>query len=188
MGGHYLVIIWPNELAEHIKVCPYGDYYDGYETMFNDGDVQVYETFTNPLILRDVTNNNIEVVLDIERNFDLDIEDINQLLVFRIAMVPKTWQDDFGDWISLTAQELSACLNSILDEKAKLDGQVRKKLNKIAEEAAEAAKAASEKPKKSKKPKKKGKGKKKKWPKLSKEEWKKKQALRKDRLDELNKK
>ena len=102
--------------------------------------------------------------------------------------VKKTWQDDFGDWISLTAQELSACLNSILDEKAKLDGQVRKKLNKIAEEAAEAAKAASEKPKKSKKPKKKGKGKKKKWPKLSKEEWKKKQALRKERLDELNKK
>ena len=78
------------------KVCPYGDYYDGYETMFNDGDVQVYETFTNPLILRDgsirdVTNNNIEVVLDIEHNFDLDIEDINQLLVFRIAMVPKVW-------------------------------------------------------------------------------------------------
>ena len=64
--------------------------------MFNDGDVQVYETFTNPLILRDgsirdVTHNNIEVVLDIEHNFDLDIEDINQLLVFRIAMVPKEW-------------------------------------------------------------------------------------------------
>lgn len=64
--------------------------------MFNDGDVQVYETFTNPLILRDgsirdVTNNNIEVVLDIEHNFDLDVEDINQLLVFRIAMVPKEW-------------------------------------------------------------------------------------------------
>merc|ERR1711915_494106 len=157
--------IWPSELAEHIKVCPYGDYYDGYETMFNDGDVQVYETFTNPLILRDgstrdVTNNNIEVVLDIQHKFDLDIEDINQLLVFRIAMVPKTWQDDFGDWITLTAEELSACLNSILDEKAKLDGQVRKKLNKIAEKAAEAAKVAEE----PKKPAKKAKAKRKNGP------------------------
>merc|ERR1712176_842694 len=111
----------------------------------------------------------IEVVLDIQHKFDLDIEDINQLLVFRIAMVPKTWQDDFGDWITLTAEELSACLNSILDEKAKLDGQVRKKLNKIAEKAAEAAKVAEEPKKPAKKPKKKCKGKKKKWPKLSKE-------------------
>merc|ERR1712176_1416357 len=137
-SGHYLVIIWPNELAEHIKVCPYGDYYDGYETMFNDGDVQEYETFTNPLILRDgstrdVTNNNIEVVLDIQHKFDLDIEDINQLLVFRIAMVPKTWQDDFGDWITLTAEELSACLNSILDEKAKVDEEPKKPAKKTKE-------------------------------------------------------
>ena len=75
-----------------------------------------------------------------------------------------------------------------MDEKAKLDGQVRKKLNKIAEKAAEAAKVAEEPKKPAKKPKKKGKGKKKKWPKLSKEEWKAKQALRKERLNELNKK
>lgn len=78
-SGHFLVIIWPDVLPEHLEVCPYGDYYDAYETKLGDGDVQVYETFVNPLILRDgsprdVATNNIEVVLDIRHDYDLDVE------------------------------------------------------------------------------------------------------------------
>ena len=69
-NGHFLAIFWPNELTSHIEICPYGDYSDGYTSKFGDGEVQVYETFVNPLVLRDgsdrdTVSNNIEVVLDV---------------------------------------------------------------------------------------------------------------------------
>merc|ERR1712228_854762 len=160
-------IVWPTELPDHIEVCPYGDYYDAFETKYGDGDVQVYETFTNPLILRDssvrdVASNNIEVVLDIRHDMDLDVEDINELLIFRIAMVPKTWQDQYGDWIKKTAKEISECLNAMLNEKAKVDATKRSFKNK----------KPAKKPATTKKPKKKwnknkNKNKKTTWPKLS---------------------
>jgi hypothetical protein len=61
----------------------------------------------------------MEVVLDVRHGYDLDVEDINELLIFRIAIVPKTWQDSYGDWITKTAKEISVCLNAVLDDKAK---------------------------------------------------------------------
>merc|ERR1712130_523544 len=155
-------------------------------TMFNDGDVQVYETFTNPLVLRDgsirdVANNNIEVVLDIRHDYDLDIEDINELLIFRIAMVPKTWQDAYGDWITKTAEEISVCMNAMLDEKAKVDSSLRSPKAQVADDS-------GKKPKNPKKKwKKKGKKNKNKWnkEKMTPEQWKAKQAARKARLTQL---
>jgi len=60
--------------------------------MFGDGEVQVYETFVNPLMLRDgfardVTNYNIEVVLDIRHNMDLDSEDsVSKNTVYRVSV------------------------------------------------------------------------------------------------------
>lgn len=143
--GHYLVIVWPNVLPDHVEICPYGDYYDAYESFYNDGEVQVFETFTNPLVLRDgslrdVTNNNIEVVLDVRHDHDLDVEDITDLLVFRIALVPKTWQDEYGDWIKKTAKEVSECLNAMHNHQAKVDGALRKNKKKTKTTTAPAAK------------------------------------------------
>ena len=38
--GHYLVIVWPVFLPDHVNICPYGDYYDAFESSFDQGDVQ----------------------------------------------------------------------------------------------------------------------------------------------------
>ena len=58
--------------------------------------------------------------------YDLDVEDINELLLFRAALVPKTWVDSYEDTISKTATEVAECLDDMLDEKAKVDGGLRK--------------------------------------------------------------
>ena len=44
--GHYLVIVWPVELPDHVNICPYGDYYDAFESSFAQGDVQGQRKFT----------------------------------------------------------------------------------------------------------------------------------------------
>ena len=41
--GHYLVIVWENDMRETVDVCPYGDYYDRVESDYGDGDVEVFE-------------------------------------------------------------------------------------------------------------------------------------------------
>ena len=117
-------------MPEHVDICPYGDYYEPFETQYGDGEVQVFETFVNPLVLRDgsnrdTANENLEFVLNIRHDYDLDVEDIYQLLRFRIAMIPKRWTDQYGDIISKTAKEISECLNAITDDKAKYDGALR---------------------------------------------------------------
>ena len=58
--GHYLVIIWPDVLKEHVTITPYGDYYDAYETLYGDGTVQVYETFADPFVLRDGSDRDVD--------------------------------------------------------------------------------------------------------------------------------
>ena len=146
--GHYLVIVWPDDNPAHMVVTPYGDYL---EPVFSDngdqGPVQVWETFTDPFVLRDGSgrdlNTNMEVVLDIQHDYDLDNEgmvliykslglrlkynksifssknnflkkncvrpqlDISEILLFRAALIPKSWEDSFGDTIRKTAQEVS---------------------------------------------------------------------------------
>ena len=219
--GHFLVVIWPMVLPTHVEICPYGDYYDAYETTFDDGDVQVYETFVNPLALRDgttrdVASNNIEVVLDVRHDYDLDVEDITELLVFRIAMVPKTWQDAYGDWITKTAEELAVCLNAILNKQAKVDGSLRtqnkkKQVNKkkwskkpagvkkptavtkpVGDKKATGVKkpAGNKKPAGGKKPSGNNKNRQNKWKsqKHTAEGWKAKQEQRRQRLAQLNRK
>merc|ERR1712157_520157 len=69
---------------------------------------------------------NLEVVLDISHAYDLDVEDINELLLFRAALVPKTWVDSYEDTMGKTATEVAECLDDMLDEKAKVDGGLRK--------------------------------------------------------------
>jgi len=176
--GHHLVIVWPQELRDAINICPYGDYYPPAESTFGDGLVQVFETFTNSLVLRDGSGRDLtqvlEVVLNVRHDYDLDIEDINELLIFRIAMIPKTWTDSYGDKIKKTSGEISDCLNSILNDEAKAEGWTRKTSTKT---------APKKKWKKNKgnKPVQKP-SKKKPWPKLTPEQWKHKNAARKARL------
>merc|ERR1712021_209644 len=114
-------------------ITPYGDYYDMMETNYGDGDVQVWETFTDNLSLRDGSsrdlNNNMYIVLDIRHNYDLDLQDISELLNFRIAMVPKSWTDQYGDTIRKNGQEISECLNQMLSNNARVDGQLKKNSN-----------------------------------------------------------
>ena len=93
-------------------------------------------------------------------------------------MVPKTWQDQYGDWIKKTAKEISECLNAMVDDEAKFDGSLRSVKKP----------AATTKPKKKWKPKNKWRPKKKpknnnnkKWPVLTKEEWKAKQERKRQR-------
>ena len=176
--GHHLVIVWPDYLEEHVNICPYGEYYDPAASDHGDGDVQVFETFTDPLVLRDSSSRdlsqNIEVVLNIRHDYDLDVEDITELLIFRIAMIPKTWTDAYGDTIKKTAGEISDCLNLMVSNKAKVDGQFRKVVKK---------KKPGKKPNKWNKNKNKG-GKNNKWKGKTHAPggWKKKQAARQARL------
>jgi len=185
--GHYLVIVWPVELPDHVNICPYGDYYDAFESSFAQGDVQVFETMVNPLDLRDgtsrdVVSQNMEVVLNVRHAYDIDVEDIEELLRFRIFMVPKTWKDDYGDWISKTAKEVSECLDAMLDEKAKVDSSLRMRPSKVALPAASDV-VADAPPKKNNWKKKWNKNKNSK-KKLSKEQWKKKQERIKKRREQ----
>ena len=94
----------------------------------------------------------MEVVLNIRHDYDLDVEDITELLVFRIAMIPKTWTDAYGDTIKKTSGEIAECLNQgkfhiysnfsifyhqfdnsnkklkkVVNDKAKVDGWVRRR-------------------------------------------------------------
>ena len=48
---------------------------------------------------RDIANQDLNVVFDVEHNYDHDTEDINELLNFRVAMIPKSWTDIYGDTI-----------------------------------------------------------------------------------------
>ena len=43
----------------------------------------------------------MDVVLNIRHDYELDIEDISELLNFRIAIVPKQWRDAYGKIIYL---------------------------------------------------------------------------------------
>jgi hypothetical protein len=118
--GHYLVAVWQYQTPSHVTYTPYGDYYAPVKSNFGDGDVCVWETFVNNLKLRDgsdrdIANQNLEIVFDIRHYYDLDTEDINELLNFRVAMIPKTWEDQYGDLVKITAKELSECLNHVLD-------------------------------------------------------------------------
>ena len=87
-------------MRETIDVCPYGDYYDRVESDYGDGDVEVFETFVDPFVLRDSSNRDntggMDVVLNVRHDYDLDVEDIMDLLNFRIFMVPKQWHDSYG--------------------------------------------------------------------------------------------
>ena len=47
-----MVVVWQADMLKTVAVTPYGDYYDKIETDFGDGDVQVWETFTDNLVLR----------------------------------------------------------------------------------------------------------------------------------------
>lgn len=114
------MIIWEQSLPSHVQVTPYGDYYEPAVTDFGDGTVQVFETFTNHMNLRDGSSrdtaaSNIDVVLDIVHRYNLDVDDINDLLKFRISTIPKSWQDAYGDTVTKTASEIATCLNSALD-------------------------------------------------------------------------
>merc|ERR1711953_914335 len=97
--------------------------------MGSDGDVEVWETFVDPFVLRDASGRDLstgmDVVLNIRHDVDLDNEDISELLNFRIAIVPKQWRDAYGDQTRKTAQEIADCLNQVLDNTAKLNGQLR---------------------------------------------------------------
>jgi len=139
LQGHYLVIVWEADMRETIDVCPYGDYYDRVESDYGDGDVEVFETFVDPFVLRDSSNRDntggMDVVLNVRHDYDLDVEDIMDLLNFRIFMVPKQWHDSYGDIIKKTSQEVADCLNQVLDNTAKLNGQTRHLLQgKLAEQ------------------------------------------------------
>ena len=68
---------------------------------------------------RDLTQN-MDVVLDIRHNYDLDLQDISELLNFRIAMIPKSWTDAYGDTIRKNGQEVADCLNQMLNNNAKV--------------------------------------------------------------------
>lgn len=70
-------------------------------------------------------SNDINVVFDIVHGYELDIEDITELLEFRVALVPKTWTDNYGDTIKKTAHEVSNCLNSALNNFGKFATQMR---------------------------------------------------------------
>ena len=98
--GHYLVIVWENDMRETVDVCPYGDYYDRVESDYGDGDVEVFETFTDPFVMRSGvdrdTTTTMDVVLNVRHDYDLDAEDIADLLKFKIFMVPKQWHDSYG--------------------------------------------------------------------------------------------
>merc|ERR1712227_935756 len=88
------------------------------------------ETFTDPFVLRDGSgrdlNTNMEVVLDIQHDYDLDNEDISEVLLFRAALIPKSWEDSFGDTIRKTAQEVADCIDALVDDKAKVTPTLRK--------------------------------------------------------------
>ena len=63
---------------------------------------------------------NMDVVLDIRHKYDLDLEDVTELLNFRIALIPKSWEDKYGDTIRKNGQEVADCLNSMLNNNAKV--------------------------------------------------------------------
>jgi hypothetical protein len=134
--GHFLVVIWTDPNPDHVIVTPYGDYMDSVISN-NEGDasvVQVWETFTDSLVLRDGSprdlTQNLEVVLDIKHDYDMDSlshGDVYDLLEFRAALIPKTWTDAYGDTTKKTAQEIADCIDDMVDSKAKVDGDLRKK-------------------------------------------------------------
>ena len=62
----------------------------------------------------------MDIVLDIRHNYDLDLQDISELLNFRIAMVPKSWTDQYGDTIRKNGQEIAECLNQMLSNNARV--------------------------------------------------------------------
>ena len=66
---------------------------------------------------------NMDVVLDIRHKYDLDLEDVTELLNFRIALIPKSWEDKYGDTIRKNGQEVADCLNSMLNNNAKVRKQ-----------------------------------------------------------------
>jgi len=55
-------------------------------------------------------------VLNVRHDYDLDSEDITDLLKFRVAMIPKVWTDDFGDAQRSSSTEIAECLNMVLTE------------------------------------------------------------------------
>jgi hypothetical protein len=68
--GHHLVIVWASYIQEHVNICPYGEYMLPATSDYGDGDFQVFETFTNSLVLRDGSDRDLltqelEVVLNI---------------------------------------------------------------------------------------------------------------------------
>ena len=63
----------------------------------------------------------MDIVLDIRHNYDLDLDDISELLNFRIAMIPKVWLDNYGDEIRRNGQQIAECLNQVLNNNAKVD-------------------------------------------------------------------
>merc|ERR1712061_786256 len=92
----------------------YGDYYTPATSDFGDGTVQVFETFTNHMALRDGSTrdtaaDNIDVVLDIQHRFS-ENDDITQLLNFRISTIPKS------------AGEIADCLNAAFDNSGVANG------------------------------------------------------------------
>jgi len=182
--GHFLVVVWQTDMLNTVAVTPYGDYYDKIETDFGDGDVQVWETFTDNLQLRDGStrdlSQNIDIVLDIRHNYDLDLDDITELLNFRIAMIPKVWLDGYGDQIRRNGQQIADCLNQVLNNNAKFDGQLKRAHSTFKQlKAVQAAASAAKKPKSPKKPANKWKNKNKN--KNNKRTWKERQAAKKAR-------
>merc|ERR1712062_881624 len=163
--GHFLVIVWENDMRETITVEPYGDYYDRVESDYSDGDVEVWETFVDPFVLRDASGRDLSTGMDVVLNFS-------------IAIVPKQWRDAYGDQTRKTAQEIADCLNQVLDNTAKLNGQLRNLGIKPVKKPNQTPKWKN-KGNKGKKP-----GKKPKWKKPADKgrTWKEKQAAKKARL------
>merc|ERR1712157_281798 len=178
------VAVWQDYLKDHVTVTPYGDYYAPVKSDKGDGDVYVWETFVNNLVLRDGTprdtaTQNLNVVFDISHDYELDVEDITELLDFRVAMVPKSWTDQYGDTIRKTATEVAECLNQMLSNNARVDGQLKKASN-IFQAMKQSSKNNNKKDKEDK-PKKKFKGKNKGWQKGNKT-WKERNQAKKSRM------
>lgn len=75
---------------------------------------------------RDIASQNLNVVLNVRHDYDLDSEDITDLLKFRVAMIPKEWTDDFGDAQKSSAIDIAECLNMVLSETGEVFNLPRK--------------------------------------------------------------
>ena len=93
-------------ILNHESVCPYGDYYDPVESNYNDGDVEVFETFVDPFTLRDSSardpSTGMDIVLNIRHDFNLDVEDITGLLLLATVLLMQCHDKHFVPALRIT--------------------------------------------------------------------------------------